>query len=236
MNRSIKLAELRSSADTRTLIGYDFRSLFGDLAKRREADVAIVSTEDGFSPLGASARFFEEDLGISYGEVIRPLANWNRFENPRVTLVAIQSKNPAGRLRGVILAPGSNTKSYNSFKTSSNHIEVPNRAFYYNVSYEAIAYACIHWSSRNIGISHLCSSGDFHEDIATCQAEALAHFCDAKPPVAPKSFIFCGCCIEPDQLNGIRRLNVEGNITRHREIQVETEVTSNAVLLNLDWS
>lgn len=235
MSRFTKFAELRSSANTRTIVGYDFSAMFYDLANRGEGDVAIVGAEDGFSPLGGSSQFFEDDLGVSYNRVIRPLADWNRFKNPRVTLVAIQSKNPQGKLRGVILAPGSNAVSYDKYRTSSYHQQVPNRDYYYNVSYEAISCVCTQWGAKKIAISHLCCSSDFHEDMATCHAEALAHFCDAKPMSAPESFVFCGCCIELNHLKGIRRLNAEGRATTHKPIRVETEVTEDATLIHLDW-
>lgn len=101
-------ATLQSSHGRRIAIGYDFHVFFEELAERGEADVAIVSTEEGFSPLGASSDFFERDLGISYECEIKPLANWNRFENDRVTLVALASRRPGSLLRGIILAPGSN--------------------------------------------------------------------------------------------------------------------------------
>ncbi len=235
MSQFIPFAELRSSANTRTIVGHDFRVMFKELADRGEADVAIVSTEDGFSPLGGSSHFFEEDLGVSYFEVIRPLADWNRFENPRVTLVAIQSKNPSGKLRGIILAPGSNTESYKAFGSHSDRYGPPSRDYYYNVTYEAISYACLRWGARKIAISHLCCSGDFHQDMATCHAEALGHFCDAQPAAAPKSFVFCGCCIERAHLEGIRQLNAEGRKTRHRQIRVETEPAFGATLIHLNF-
>lgn len=236
MSQFTPFAELRSSANTRTIVGYDFHAMFGDLAHRGEADVAIVPTEDGFSPLGGSRRFFEQDLGVSYDKVIRPLADWNRFENPRVTLVAIQSNNPLGKLRGIILAPGSNTENYKVFGSHSGRHGPPSRNYYYNVSYEAIAYACLNWKATRLSIAHLCGSSDFHEDMATCHAEALGHFCDEHPAAAPESFVFCCCCIDVRQLNGIRRLNAEGGVTHHRKIRVETEVRPTATLLHLDWS
>ena len=46
------------------------------VAKRGLADVYIAATEDGFSPLGSSRRFFENDLAIPYKE-IKELADWN---------------------------------------------------------------------------------------------------------------------------------------------------------------
>jgi hypothetical protein len=55
---------------------------------------------------------------------------------------------------------------------------LPNRDFYYSVTFEAIAYASKMWKSRRVGTSHLSAAQNFHKDIATSQAEALAHFCN----------------------------------------------------------
>lgn len=82
----------------------------------------------------------------------------------------------------------------------------PYRDFYYNVTYEAIAFVCGKWGAKKLGISHLSASGHYHQDIATCHAEALAHFCDENPDIAPESFIFCGCCIGVEHLKGIQQL------------------------------
>lgn len=232
MTHFTALAELQTTAGSRTILGYDFSTAFEGLARRGEADVAIVSTEDGFSPLGASREFFETDLAISYDEEIRPLAHWNRFDNTRVTLVAIPSRNPSGPLRGIILAPGSNTRSYERFGSAHGR---PHRTYYHSVTYEAIAHACQQWRCRKLAISHLCSSGQFDEDMATCHAEALGHFCDDAPHAAPDSFVFCGCCISSGQLAGIRQLNAESGMTKHRPIHVETESRGVATLLHLQF-
>lgn len=228
-----RFAALQSNHGHRTTIGYDFSAFFKELAERGEADVAIVSTEEGFSPLGVSRDFFERDLGISYENEIKPLANWNRSNNERVTLVALASRRPDSLLRGIILAPGSNTRSYEPFARSYD--PRPNRDFYYNVSYEATAHACRTWGARKVAISHLSASGQYHEDIATCHAEALAHFCDGNPDTAPDSFIFCGCCITPEHLQGIRRLNTDGQSSKHHPIRVECVAKDGATLLHLDW-
>jgi len=211
------IANLQSKHGHCTTIGYDFKHLFQELAESGEADVGIVSTEDGFSPLGASRQFFTSDLGIPDAE-IRRLANWNRSENKQVTLVALGSRNANSLLKGIILAPGANTLSYQQFPTSVR-CHRPYRDFYYNVSYEAISFACKQWGARKLAISHLSGSGSYHEDIATCHAEALAHFCDIEPVASPDSFVFCGCCITAEHLDGIRRLNVEGARTAHFPIQ-----------------
>lgn len=227
------LATLQSNPGHRTTLGYDFPTLFDELAERGEADIAIVSTEEGFSPLGASRDFFERDLGISYEGEIKPLANWNRFENERTTLVALASRRTGSLLRGVILAPGEMSRCYEQLP-SSMRCHRPCRDFYYNVTYEALAFACGQWNARRIAISHLSVSGHYHEDIATCHAEALAHYCDGHPESAPDSFVFCGCCITPGHLQGIRRLNRESQKSEHRSIQVTTESKGDATLIHLD--
>ena len=233
MSQTSILAKLQSKHGNNTNLGFDFRALFQELAVRGEADVAIVSTEDGFSPLGGSRCFFENDLGISYDDEIKPLANWNRFDNEQITLIALPSRRPESLLRGIILAPGENTRSYTPFVRSYD--PRPNRDFYYNISYEAIAFACQEWHSRKLAISHLSGSGRYHEDIATCHAEAIAHFCDTEPEFAPESFVFCGCCISEDHLKGIRRLNAEGKLTVHRHIQTVTERKGQVTMLHLDF-
>lgn len=233
MCHTTPLAILQSMHGKNTSVGYDFQTHFQGLAERGEADVAIVSTEEGFSPLGMARDFFENDLGISYEDEIKPLANWNRFDNDRITLIALPSRRSESLLRGIILAPGGNTRSYSPFVRSYD--PRPNRDFYYNISYEAIAYACHQWGARKLAISHLSSSGGYHQDIGTCHAEALAHFCDMEPEFAPESFVFCGCCISEAHLSGIQRLNSEGKLTVHRSIQVATEIKGRATMLHLDW-
>ena len=227
-------ATLQSSHGHRTTIGYDFPTLFSELAERGEADACIVSTEEGFSPLGAARDFFERDLGISYEYDIKPLANWNRFDNERITLVALASRRPGSLFRGIILAPGETSHCYERLPVSVG-CHRPCRDFYYNVTYEALVVACGQWGARKIAISHLSASGHYHEDIATCHVEALAHYCDAKPDSAPDSFVFCGCCITPEHLQGIRRLNAEAQRTAHRQIQLTAEIKDGATLVHLDW-
>ena len=227
-------AALQSNQGHRTIIGYDFPVLFKELAERGEADVCIVATEEGFSPLGASRDFFSGDLGISYENEIKPLANWNRFDNERITLVALESRRADSLLRGIILAPGETSFCYEHLPASVR-CHRPCRDFYYNATYEALAVACGKWGARKIAVSHLSGSGSYHEDIATCHAEALAHYCDANPESAPDSFVFCGCCITPEHLQGIRRLNTEGQSGEHRPIQLTAEIKDGATLLHLDW-
>lgn len=199
----ISFATLLSRHGRKVVIGHDLPNHFQTLSERGEIDSCIVSTEEGFSPLGASLNFFSNDLGIP-AEEIQHLANWNRFDNERVTFVALGSRRNNGILRGIILAPGETARCYQKFAVPIHGR--PYRDFYYNVTYEAIAFVCGKWGAKKLGISHLSASGHYHQDIATCHAEALAHFCDENPDIAPESFIFCGCCIGVEHLKGIQQL------------------------------
>jgi len=84
------LATLVSRGNFFTDVSYDFTTSFAEMATKGEVDAFIVSTEDGFSPLGAAKGFLAADLGIPNNEITE-LADRNRFHNPRVTLVALKS-------------------------------------------------------------------------------------------------------------------------------------------------
>ncbi|MBU6401532.1 MAG: hypothetical protein KGS61_14540 [Verrucomicrobia bacterium] len=135
----------------------------------------------------------------------------------------------------MILAPSETSKCYIPLALQVGGR--PHRDFYYNVTYEAIALASKRWKARKLGICHLSASRRFHTDIATCNAEALAHFCDEATEPLIDSFAFVGCCITKAHLDGILRLNPEGELTRHRPIATVTEERPDGVVLvHLDWN
>jgi len=230
--RMEKLAELQSMNGTSTLIAYDFSSSLEKLVRQKQIDCFIVSTEDGFSPLGASKNFISDELGIGESD-ISELADWNRFKNPLISLVGLPNQNPSGNLKGVVLAASETSKCYEQFVETP--YSKPYRDFYYNVAYECIEYATKTLKAKRIAISHLSRSGHFHEDIATCVAEALAHFCDRNDSPHIKTFMFVGCCINPSHLSGIQRLNVEGDRTNHRNIRTQTSKRKGYEVISLDW-
>jgi len=88
-----QIAELRSKKGTVTLVGYDFSRSLEYLVQQGHIDCCIVSTEDGFSPLGASRQFFSSELGIIEADISR-LANWNRFTNSEISLVGLPNQRP----------------------------------------------------------------------------------------------------------------------------------------------
>jgi len=224
---------LRSQMDHLTSLYWAESISLTDHLRSGDCDTFIVSTLDGFSPLGSSRDFLSADLAIPDDE-IRWLANWNLSNNERISLIALQSRREASTLHGVILAPCEDSKCYRTLGRPRDHFG-PYRDFYYNVTYEAIAYANRTWRSRRLSLSHLSASGQFDEDIATCNAEALAHYCDSALMTPIDSLAFAGCCIEKQHLLGIQRLNKERNTGSHRQILTEIERRDGYVLVHLDW-
>jgi hypothetical protein len=225
------IATLRHAQGGQTRICYDPGNLEA-LVHRGDVDAYIVATEDGFSPLGANLRFLSEDLGVPEDEIKR-LADRNRFENPEVSLVAIRSRKRDSQLRGVILAASETSLCYSRFAVP--RYGKPYRDFYYNVSYEAIAHTVKTWGARKLAISHLSGCGCFHEDIATCHAEALAHYCDAHSPSADSLLCFFGCCISRTDLRGTERLYAEGQTGRHRPVSVQRLQYDGHVQIDIAW-
>lgn len=226
------IAALESKSGKQTSI-YFHHGKLKSLGPEEHVDAYIVSTEDGFSPLGSNRGFLSSDLDIPVNEIAR-LADWNRFKNPKVTLVALQSRRKGSRLRGVILAPSESSICYEQFAT---HIHGhPYRDYFYNVAYESIAYISRNWGAQHIAVSNLFRGEDAGEDIVTCNAEALAHFCD-EAEVPPKAFTFLTDvgAITRGNLAGIQRLNAEAKTGKHRPISTELEQHEGYVLVHLEW-
>ena len=226
------LAELRSIKGTSTIVGYDFESSFEELVEADQVDSYIVATEDGFAPLGHWKEFFSKELGVHKNEIGK-LAYWNRFENAEVSLIGLPNQGLTGKLNGVVLAASETSICYEQFATP--FYGNPYRDFYYNVAYESISYAANILGAKKLAMSHLSASHHFHEDIASCVAEALAHFCDEPNTPQIDSFLFVGCCIEKAHLSGIHRLNKEGTVTRHQDIQINKSVKNGFEVISMDW-
>jgi len=226
------LAELRSIKGTTTIVGYDFDSSFEELVSAGQVDSYIVATEDGFAPLGHWKEFFSKALGVNKNK-ISMIADWNRSKNSDVSLIGLPNQRLDGKLRGVVLAASETSRCYEQFATP--RYGNPYRDFYYNVAYESISYAANILGAKKLAMSHLSASHHFHEDIATCIAEALAHFCDEPNTPQIDSFLFVGCCIEKAHLSGIQRLNKEGTVTRHQDIQINKSVKNGFEVISLDW-
>ena len=226
-----RIATLRSAAGKDTHILRAPEADLRTLVAEHRVDVAVMSTEHGFSPLGVASEYLSEALDVPYDEIKR-LADWNRFENEQVTLVAVRSRREDGALKGLILAPGETAICYSKFATSI--YGRPHRDFYYNVIYEAIAYAAGRWAARLVGISHLSASGRFHPDIAVCTAEAVAHV-DGGSGCHVESLVFFGCCINEASLQGISQPNAQWRGSIHRPIATVIEPHGQVDAIHLSW-
>jgi hypothetical protein len=189
------------NSGTSIRLGHALKCEFSSLAQSGSVDALIVSTEDGFAPLGAVRPFISGDLGISERE-ISERADWNRFANQRVTLIALDSRRPDSLLKGIILAPAESSKCYEDFRAKTREPRLLD--FYYHVTFAAIAHANNVWGARRLALSHLSASGRFDESIASANVEALADFCAGACLPKIESLVFVGCCIEPRHLDGIK--------------------------------
>jgi hypothetical protein len=205
----------------------------GELKSLAGIETYIVSTEEGFSPLGSNIRYLEAELNVP-AEEIKRLADWNRFKNTEVSLVAIASRVPSSQLRGVILSAAEGSKCYERYAMPI--YGKPYRDFYYNVTYEALAYAKSHWGARSFAISHLSHSCNFHPDIATCNAEAFLHFAEALNDGAASLTFLRDCDIELEDLSGAEKLLkscVLGRVGEHRQIVTSIRSFEGATVIDL---
>lgn len=230
-----KFAELQSNAGTSCTLGFDFVSDYGNLLYDGDIDFLILATENGFSPLGRALYLVSGELKIPSAEIVK-LADWNRFENNAVSNVCLKTKNESSKLKGAVLAACGSSSCYHQLQRKyyghdDDRLFEPNRDFYYNVSYEAIYYAAMECGAKKIGITHLSASGKYHYDIATCTAEALAHFHDEYPDKID-TFSFVGCCIEEKHLKYINWLNSE-NKNSHQKIKTTLKTLEYGELVTL---
>jgi len=225
------LAMLQSRSGRVTRIGYDFTIDLHKPVQRGDVDCCIQAAEMGFSPLGASADYFGDALGVDRC-TLNDLVAWVQ-ESDQVSLIGVPPRNPGSPLRGLVLAAGQNTTCYRQFGASV--YGKPYRDFFYNIAYESIAYAAKTLGARKLCMSHLSLSGRFNGTMATCIAEALAHFCDDEANPHIESFMFFGCCIDVEHLAAIEQLNPEGERTRHRPARTWTTNVAGYEAVSVDW-
>ena len=225
-------------------VGYSIQTL----AERGLVDCVIADTEDGFSQLGMMRHFLSEDLGLIERNLVKyvlagfpetlernisSLADWNRFQNPKVTLVAIPTERQYSHLRGLILVPHDRSESYKQYAGWDYGRPRPHRDFIYNVTYEAIAHAYKNWGARRIGITHY-SYNKYHRDLTTCQVEAMTHFCSGHKGM--ESFTFL------DDFNGNQPLEIVKEFNELQEIGIHRSIITKSIqfwgidFVDLDWT
>jgi hypothetical protein len=184
----------RSKLDEDIVINHIVGYRASTLAEHGLIDCIIVDAEDGFSQLGKMREFVSLDLGVERRDLVQhafdgfpsrlerniaSLADWVRYREPEVTLVAIPSAIRDSCLKGIILSPHDGSRAYLRF--AQGEYAKPHRDFIYNVTYESIAYAHLVWGAKNIGLTHFSRNkfkNHYHQDLTTCQAEAIVHFCN----------------------------------------------------------
>ena len=226
------LATLVSNSGSNLVVGYDFETSFAELIRSGGVDALIISSELGYSVLGAQASSLANELGMQES-TLRKIAAWNH-DREEVSLVGIPSPSAPVGLAGVVLAAGGRSRSYQRFAEPT--FGKPYRDFYYNVAYESIDYAVSVLGATKIGMSHLTGGGSFREEVSLCVAEALGHFVDGAQSDRLKSFMFVGCCVTEEHLAGFGRLNQEGQTTRHIPINKESSTFQGYDVISLNWS
>lgn len=250
-----RVGVLRSRLDESIVIYHPVGYRPQTLAEMGLIDCIIVETEDGFSQLGMMRYFLSQDLGLNERNLaqhaldgfpdtlerdISSLADWNRFNNPEVTLIAIPSERQHSHLKGVILAPYDGSECYRQYGWDYGTPR-PHRDFIYNVTYEAIAHAYNKWGCKRIGITQFSRrknrhdmTGMYHRDLTTCQVEAMAHFCNDHRGM--ESFTFLDDCEGNQPLAIAREFSELSNIGTHRQIVTKQIQFWGIDFVRLEWS
>ena len=244
-------AELRGNGGTATRLGFCKRfDVLPKAIQEKEIDGVLVGCETGFSEFGYFNEFLAESFGVDYG-FMRQQAEWNRHENERVSLLGFSNPPTTtnSNLRALALLPyggsqpGRGCLSYRRFES-----RLPSRDFYYNVAYAAFEMVCGRFGAKRLWVMNPAAPWSFHEDIATCVCEALAHWCDGNPQSAPSSVVFNanpasevgGSGMHFEHFRGVEALNAERATSQHRPIKVQRDTVRDTLgnsveVVNLDW-
>lgn len=232
-SKNIDVIHLASGRDVVLHHAIDYR--IETLVATGMIDAVIVDSEDGFSQLGKMRDFLSLELGISRRNLVKwamdgmpdslerniaSLADWNRARSPEITIVGVPSQREGGLLKGLILSPYDGSVCYRRFAMPG--YGKPYRDFFYNVTYEAIAYAYLKLNARRIGVTHMSRSkygGYYEKDVTTCQIEAMIHFSNEYAGV--ESFTFIDDRLGNQPLEVLSQFGKALAAGRHRKIQTE---------------
>jgi hypothetical protein len=198
-------------------------------------DALITSAEGGLGPL--PVQFLCLELGIRKGEIIR----WANHISSRVgvTMVALRSRKQGGKLRGAILVPFGTALCCKTLVTPQSH-GLAWRDFYYNITFESIAYAVQRWQAQKLVTNHLSGCGqEFHPLIPAVQCEALAHFAQDSTHRRVESFEFLGCgcgTIKHDCFDDLYKAIVPNGTHRLMEVTTEPLKENRGDVIRLKWS
>lgn len=178
------------------------------MVEEKQIDGLILSTENGFSPLGGFLEYFSDTLGVN-PQTIANLANWNRHESKELTLIGFPNKTKRNLLKGIVLCPAETSEVYKDYATP--FYGKPYRDFYYSVTFEAIRYMNLVLEAKQIAITHLSASGNFHPHIAICQVESLLNYLALYSDKNISTFSFVGCCMDREHFDEMIEWEPESN-------------------------
>ncbi len=210
------LGKHESSGRIKTEFRYQENGDLKELIERKQVDVLLSTAEGGIGDPMPTA-LLSSELGIPEQELYR----WaTRISvDPKLTLAALRSRVPTSTLKGVVLIPFERAESYRIL-VRPEHRGTPYRDFFYNVTYEAITYACRYWGASRLALNQLyfCQQ-PFHMEVALCQCEALIHEVDENSAAIVQSLCFLGCRHVPANTFQDFGPRLSGVESKHRSIE-----------------
>ena len=153
-------------------IGHYKYSLANPLRSLR-SDGLIIEGLWGFNDLGGYfGREIIELLGVGE-DVIRKTCSEKIEKCQQITVVALRSLNAVGTLKSVAFLPTEAFRCCENIRDKKYGL--PNKDFYYSVTYEALELLAGHGCS-SVAIANLTGYNYYHKNIGNCVAEAIAHF------------------------------------------------------------
>ena len=222
---------LQSNDGNQVQLGFDEGLDFDRMLNEGLIDSLVITSEGGFSILGSTHQVLLSALDMQKSQLLR-ISTWSERVSKNPSVVVIPNTSGKGSLKALALVTGERSLAYEQLRNPDPR--KPYRDFYYNLTYETIDALVKNCGAQRIGMTHMSGGGCFHEDIATCNAEALAHYCDQFPGTVD-SFSFVGCCIKEEHLAGIQRLNPEGAKTQHRLITTRCFEKFGCTVVEMEW-
>jgi hypothetical protein len=224
----VSTLQVESKSGLRLEVAHAGQTGYKEHVQWAQLDGVVFASEWGYAPLNSGdIPFLTEDLGLEEETIIR-CADWNRYHNPRITLVAIRPKRSESKLKGIILAPGTNAECF--MKRAS-----PNgrRLFYQHVTYEALRYLAHELGCRRIGITDLrpCDRMSTNE-MALAISQGVMQFWGKQSANTLDSIVFVACEINQHQLQDV----FCQPRTPRRAINVAEEQQPDGIThIHLDW-
>ncbi len=174
-----------------------------------DADAILVSSPQGYSPLGllmSELRGLNDDLAAELAE------KCDLFNESMDFIIC--GFNLTKDIR-VILVPNQNSNFYLSNSPVQNDIWLD---FLYASTYYSFVLAS-HMGVKRLALTHSLHGID--QRFIYCVGDALGLYADSFVSNTLQEIVFKGCCFTEDNLGSLIHLNHEGAFTTHRELPYE---------------